>query len=131
MKIPFVHRKTERDCTHQGFNWNSDEYTLFQFWIHIWRLRCSLRIRRKSAFGKFTKDFPQSYWRFDFLDVYKDGYQKLDRNLWECFDKGLYKLHGEVYSFEQLPEHYQFWLATQNEYSAKRLADIIKKKALV
>ena len=116
MRIPFVHRKRECDRTHQGLNWNSDGYTLFQLWIHIWRLRFMFRIRRKKEFGEFTKTCPRWYTGFDIQGVYKLGFLRLNKNLWENFDSDMYVANNVLYRIEELPEEHKIWIAKNFPY---------------
>jgi hypothetical protein len=111
MQVPFIHRKLENQCTHQGINWNSDGYTKFQLWLHLWRFKVMLRIRRKEAFGEFSKQCPRWYCKVDYLGVFsKDGFEKLKRNFWYSFDKDLFKIDNLVYTFSELPANYVEWL---------------------
>ncbi len=111
MKIPSVHRRPEGMVVQQGINWNTDKYTLFQLILQVWRIRAALRIRRKSAFGEFTKACPRWYYEVTFLDVYKDGFRRLIRHLWYSFDFDLFKVDGSICHFEQLPTADKAWLA--------------------
>ena len=103
-----IHRKREMDASRQGFNWNVDEYTAFQLILFVWRLHWYFRIRRKKAFGEFTKQCPRFIFDFTIHDVYKDGFRRLSKRLdfWEHFEYAMFRVGDQLYKFEELPDVY-------------------------
>jgi hypothetical protein len=115
MKLPLVHRKRENECTHQGFNWNSDEYTKLQLWLCVWRAKVCLRIRRREEFSRAF------HWYFSLAPVARDGFVKLGGDLWHNFDTDLFKYQGAIYRFKELPERLKLLLSRKQPVTYTRL----------
>ena len=100
-----IHRRHEGHAVKQGINWTVDDYTSFQVVILIWRLKFYFRMRRKRAFDKFNKMRPRFICYFEFRELYRDGFCRVDRklDLWENFDSNYYRTGSLVFKLEELP----------------------------